>query len=224
MEETSVLIVGGGLSGLSGAVFLAWRAAVLAGDGGEALLDGYDEERRPVAAFTRDQALLQMRDRTGLAARVSAEPAEYDAVVFGYRYRSALISTDAEGADGPPALAPRELTGVPGTRAPHVAIGGRSTLDLYGRRHVLLAGHAAREWAECARSIGVLLDVFQVGTDIAVDPVRFCSAHGISASGCLLVRPDGFVAWRSGDSRPSIELLHAVLARSLGTLPIFEHF
>ena len=50
---------------------------------------------------------------------------------------------------------PREPTGRPGFRAPHVPIGAdRSTLDLFGRDFVVVAGPDGEEWLRAARAAG----------------------------------------------------------------------
>ncbi|SEF24387.1 2-polyprenyl-6-methoxyphenol hydroxylase [Amycolatopsis pretoriensis] len=164
-------------TGIQDAHNLAWKLAhVLSGRAGEALLDTYDAERRPVAEFTLGQALLLMNARGGakVAAPAGHSLVPYDAAVFGYRYPGPFAS-----GDGPVALEPAELTGQPGTRAPHLPLGSGSTLDRYGREYVLLTG---TEVATGLKSY-VLEDT---------QPAR----HGITATGALLVRPDGFVAWR----------------------------
>lgn len=165
---------------------LAWKLAeVLAGRAGTALLDSYEAERRPIAEFTCGQALLLMSQRAGASTPVpdGHRPVEYDAVVFGYRYRSPVVLAGPD--HGPPALPPEELTAQPGTRAPHFPVGAGSSLDRYGRRHVLLAG--PRWPAE------------PVGDDVPVhrlDDPELLALHGITDAGAVLVRPDGFVAWR----------------------------
>ncbi|WP_378789496.1 FAD-dependent monooxygenase [Nonomuraea fastidiosa] len=96
---------------------LAWRlAAVLAGQAGPALLDAYEAERAPVARLTLEQAMSQMRQRTGRAVPGLGEgaPVDYDAVVFGYRY--------GPPSDGPRAWPPGELRAQVGTRAPHLPL------------------------------------------------------------------------------------------------------
>lgn len=42
----------------------------------------------------------------------------------------------------------------------------------------------------------------------------FCDAYGISASGAVIVRPDGFIGWRSKADRdnPTRELTQALSA------------
>ncbi|GLW63940.1 FAD-dependent oxidoreductase [Actinomadura rubrobrunea] len=190
-------------TGIQDAHNLAWKlAAVLDGQAGAGLLDTYEAERRPVAEFTMRQALLLMRDRTGRNVLGTDEPAApYYGVVFGYRY------PDGAGAVDPEAFPPEELTGQVGTRAPHLWIGHGgetvSTLDLYRDRPVLLAGPAGEAWCAGARiaadRLGVRLDVHAFGADLHDPGGVWDRGHRMPANGALLVRPDGFVAWRSPD-------------------------
>lgn len=207
----------GGNTGVQDAHNLAWKlAAVLSGTAGPGLLDTYHAERHPVGLFTMGQALGMMGRRTYGQAGEEAELLPPAATMFGYRYDSAAVV----GAGGSRPLLPGELDGRPGSRAPHLPVraGGRdiSTLDLYGRRFVLLAG-ADAAWADAARATDVPLDVHRLGADVtgAADPH---AAHGIGRDGALLVRPDGFVAWRAAGpaADPAAELaavLRQVLCR-----------
>lgn len=221
--------------GIQDAHNLAWRlAAVLTGQAGPELLDGYEAERRPVALLTLRHAMWQLSQRTGkkLAYAVDAEPLDYDAVVFGYRYQSAEIIPDGSDAGDPPAWHPRDLRGQPGTRAPHVELvrdgGSLSSIDLFGRAFVLLAAAKADGWAEAGRAVagvpGVGLTIHQVGRDLEDPAGDFHERYGLGHDGAVLVRPDGFVAWRSagGSKRPAEELadvLSRLLHRPDLTLP-----
>ena len=84
---------------------------------------------------------------------------------------------------------------MPGTRAPHLWVDrdGRriSTLDLFGTAFVVLASPRGRAWLDAAASAGA------VGEEIDTD--GFADAYGIGDAGAVLVRPDGFVAWRCAD-------------------------
>ncbi|GAA4482640.1 FAD-dependent oxidoreductase [Actinoallomurus oryzae] len=209
----------GGLGGntcVQDAHNLAWKlAAVLGGQAGPALLDTYDAERRPVGALTLTQAQAHAGGRMGLGDGRPAELVETDAIVFGYGYRSAAV---AGGGAGRPLL-PRELGGRPGHRAPHVPVrvAGRpmSTLDLYGRRWVLLSGPAGdwpRAAEEAGRELDLPIDVHRFGEDLDGDDLE--ARHGIGPEGALLVRPDGFVAWRCEDAGPRADVA-GVLRRLL---------
>lgn len=163
---------------------LAWKLAeVVAERAGDALLDTYEEERRPVGMLTLEQAMGRFGARMGPGE--GPEIIDYGTVAMGYQYRSSAV-LGATG-DTTPVL-PADLDGSPGTRAPHAELGdGRSTIDLYGRGFVLLAGPDGRDWLQAAESLGIKAQ--RLGGDAA-------TAHGIDPAGALLVRPDGFVAWR----------------------------
>lgn len=121
----------------------------------------------------------------------------YGAVTLGYRYRSAAVVAPP-GDDARPPL-PAELAGQPGSRAPHEEVihSGRQipTLCLYGRRFALLAGVDGAAWIDAAAGLPVLVDAYRFGADLA--PVEAAGGHGIGETGAVLVRPDGFVAWRA---------------------------
>ena len=200
----------GGNTGVQDALNLAWKlAAVIKGEAGEALLDTYDAERRPLARLTVEQAY------TRYATRVVPERGMDDVEPFiddltmelGLVMRSSAVIPDPNGEDdGALHLHPGMTRGRPGTRAPHVALGdGRSTLDLFGRNFALLHGPRTRDG-----------DV-PAGVDVhVIAPGEFPDAYGISAEGASLVRPDGIVGWRSHCAYTGEELrsaLAAILAR-----------
>jgi 2-polyprenyl-6-methoxyphenol hydroxylase-like FAD-dependent oxidoreductase len=180
----------GGNAGVQDALNLAWKlAAVVKGEAGPALLDTYEAERLPLCELTVEQAY------TRYATRVVPErgtegvqpPVPDINLEIGLVMRSAAILSDGDD-DGSLHLSPAELDGRPGTRAPHLVLAdGRSTLDLFGSRFVLLrpAGDGVDDWAPP----GVASHV--------VDADSFAEAYGLAAGGATLVRPDGVVAWRS---------------------------
>jgi putative polyketide hydroxylase len=147
-------------------------------------------------------------------------------VAMGYSYpRGAVLDADPERAVVP---AQMELTGEPGTRAPHMWVcgpeGRKSTLDLYERSFVLLSG-SGTEWRAAARKtreqLCVRLDAFAIGdgpdADLAPeDEADWAVSHGTTADGAVLVRPDGFVAWRSANAVPNpAATLHKVMTSLL---------
>ncbi|MGH2617202.1 MAG: FAD-dependent monooxygenase [Thermomicrobiales bacterium] len=197
----------GANTGIQDAHNLAWKlAAVVQGAAGPALLDTYDEERRPVGLLTMGQALARWGSRVGEGSDGEGEPLlDYAAIAFGYRYRSAAVVGAAD--DERAALMPSELTAQPGTRAPHLWLerdGERlSTIDLFGRGFVLLSGADGGAWVEAARSIpGITIAAYRIGGDgdIADPDGRWPATYGVTPAGAVLVRPDGFVAWRSVDA------------------------
>ena len=217
----------GGNTGVHSAHNLAWKLAfVLHGHAGEALLETYDAERRPVAEFTAEQAYMRYVTRLdpslgtdGLAAYV--EDATID---LGYRYRSqAVVAGDHD--DGLLHENPHEPSAAPGTRAPHVWLeqdGARiSTLDLAGPQLALVAGPDGQAWCEAAKEasgeLGVPLAAYRVGPGGIGDvDGRFAETYRLGASGATILRPDGFIAWRSsdGESPTSVDgALSEILAR-----------
>lgn len=116
---------------------------------------------------------------------------------------------------------PRESKARPGTRAPHVwlerAAEKISTLDLFGRNFVLLAGLQGIAWCEgaqeVARTVKVPLDIWRIGSGGLRDPESvFPKAYGLQPDGAVLVRPDGFDVWRAGASdQASPEIIRGVL-------------
>jgi 2-polyprenyl-6-methoxyphenol hydroxylase-like FAD-dependent oxidoreductase len=209
----------GGNTGIHDAHNLAWKlAAVLNGHASPRLLDTYESERKPVAKFTVEQAFSRYVARTApwLQSSQKTDPLVNDFnIELGYLYGSPL-GTHAD---------PRETFGAPGSRAPHIwlARNGQpvSTIDLTGR-YLLLAGADGESWLraapEAARHFGNLtLDARCVGKDFEDREGRFPQMYGISTSGASLVRPDGFVAWRStGASANAATELRDALAKSLG--------
>jgi 2-polyprenyl-6-methoxyphenol hydroxylase-like FAD-dependent oxidoreductase len=188
----------GGNCGVADAHNLAWKLAwVLRGEAGPELLDTYQDERLPVAEFTCEQAY------TRYVVRLDPELGKEDIQPFvpdppielGYRYRSAAIVDDGE--DDAPHEDPQEPSARPGFRAPHVDLGGRSTLDLFSRGFVLIS--PSQEWCDASPVETHRLDVYSLPPD-----------------GAVLVRPDGFVAWRTDkvDEAGLRDALARVLARA----------
>jgi hypothetical protein len=205
----------GGNTGVQDAHNLAWKLALtLGGVAGPGLLDSYDAERRPVGELTVEQAFTRYVTRVApYLGTEDTQPIVDDfSMEIGYRYDSPAIVLEPGG----PALHehPRESAGRPGARAPHVFLdrdGTRlSTLDLFGRDFALLTGPSGGAWRDAApaavKGLGVALDVHVVGGPDLADPEgSFPGAYGISPSGAVLVRPDGFVGWRAADAAGAAE-------------------
>ncbi|TWF93576.1 FAD-dependent monooxygenase [Saccharopolyspora dendranthemae] len=174
---------------------LAWKLAeVLDGRADPALLETYDAERRPIAWLRHQQIFARADFKAHLETEDRATEILDDAAVeLGQLYRSAAVI----GADDalPPAKRPDEWVGQPGTRAPHLRINGddASTLDLFQRGWVLLS--ADDSWAEevehASESTGAPIEF------VRIDVGGFPAAYGVGAVGASLIRPDGYVAWRT---------------------------
>ncbi|MGW5274534.1 FAD-dependent oxidoreductase [Streptomyces sp. NPDC004044] len=221
----------GSNTGIQDAHNLAWKlAAVLNGEAGPGLLDTYEAERLPVARATSERASARSAEHShpGYAPPPGAGGGKQGGllpVALGYRYvRGAVVGADPEQPVVPRGL---QLTGEPGSRAPHLWVrqsGERkSTLDLYERSFVLLSDGSDMAWRRAAVRVAdrlsVRLDAFGIGAGSDLEPENgadWAEAHGTTAGGAVLVRPDGFVAWRSTGSVPDPEAtLHEVLATLL---------
>ncbi|MFF9625635.1 FAD-dependent oxidoreductase [Streptomyces griseosporeus] len=209
----------GSNTGIQDAHNLAWKlAAVLGGWAGDALLESYDAERRPVAEATSARAAARSAEHShpGFAPPPGTGGGGPQRgilnVALGYRYpRGAVLGADTAAPVVPEKL---DLSGEPGTRAPHLWVRHqgerRSTLDLYERSLVLLSDaeegpawhRAALRLAEelsvplVSHRFGALDDVAGL---VAEDGADWAERHGTTRAGAVLVRPDGFVAWRSAD-------------------------
>lgn len=170
---------------------LAWKLAA----GGEALLDTYEAERRAVALFTMEQVVIRGANRdlhwdngpSRAADRAAVGMAGFMIPYVGYRYDSAAVIDPEPLSD----MENLVLDGAPGSRLPHRWLpDGRSTLDLVDG-FTLLTGTEAGHWLDAARELGITAHAVQ----------GWAEAATIKEDGAVLVRPDGFVGWRTATTR-----------------------
>jgi len=216
----------GGNTGIQDAYNLAWKLDAVVKEVAEPeLLETYDAERRTIADRTVAQALARLqawfKDPSGRLP--PPEPIEDDfAVIFGYRYPSGAFVAD-DGASGDVFEDPRAPSARPGSRAPHVVVTHRgspvSTIDLFGDRFVLVSGPGGQDWASrvqrsaACRAAGVAWHGIAPAGDLEDPSGRLCAAYGIESDGAVLIRPDGFIAWRSTRGGDGESVLDDVLAR-----------
>jgi putative polyketide hydroxylase len=212
----------GANTGIADAHNLAWKMAlVLKKKAHENLLATYNQERQPAADLAVSvstglyayrlphheqreaitQSAQEMLIRVGKRPDVP-QPTAFS-VIHGYRYRSAAVSHEPDDD----ALFENEPSGRSGTRAPHVWLSHNgkqiSILDLYGSNFVLLAGSDGQCWhemfAKAAGSLGLSMDRYSIGQNqpYSNGDGSFLANYGISDSGAVLVRPDGFISWRA---------------------------
>ncbi|MFD4658158.1 FAD-dependent monooxygenase [Kitasatospora sp. NPDC058444] len=199
-------------TGIGDADNLAWKlAAVTAGTAGEALLDTYEAERRPVARQVIDISLANSRARAGY--RID------DELLLTAAYRSTAVVTDPSDPALPP-LAPdlEHPAGAPGTRLPHLRLpgppGAASTLDLVGPGFTLFTASGDAAWPRQAA------DATAAGLPVTVHPLPtplWAKATGLPTTGAALVRPDGHIAWRTPKPPTGDGELITVLRRVLST-------
>lgn len=233
----------GANSGIADAHNLAWKLAlVLKGQAAPELLATYDLERHPVgyAAAVEsgkragERGLLRVSSFLPRLGKLFGRNARFIVGIFfilgwksffklmgySYQYSSQAVVPDKQRGKF---IIP---DGRPGTRAPHVWLerqGQRiSSLDLFGTGFVLLAGSEGADWGKAARIVakrlGIDLSAYLIGpTGELQDPEhKWLKKTGLSERGALLVRPDGFVAWRSrGRTANSEQLLEKVLKQIL---------
>jgi 2-polyprenyl-6-methoxyphenol hydroxylase-like FAD-dependent oxidoreductase len=202
----------GGSTALQDGCDIAWRLwLVTSGQAGPGFLDTYDAERRPIGALTADAQLGNLGFRMPPAERVDyPEPLDDPMkAIIGYRYHSSAI-LDEPGDDGSLLEDPRLPAGRPGSRAPHVVLdwdGQRiSTIDLFGAGFVLLAGIEGQAWADAGRIVkerlGIHLTRVLVDEELVDVDGLWPQRYGVTKGGAVLVRPDGYVAWRSPTAAP----------------------
>ncbi|KPU97307.1 hypothetical protein APR50_04480 [Variovorax paradoxus] len=217
-------------TGVQDAQNLAWKlAAVLRGEAGDALLDSYDAERRPVGEAVTHTSLLNALSMGRTARQTEAvlprkEFLNEIGLVFGARYASRAVVSQEEPAPVADAIEAYVPSATPGCRAPHVALRKASrklsTTDLLGRGFVLLTAPAGSAW----RGAADRLEGPRVANAVIGDEIReedggdWLAAYGLREDGAVLVRPDGHVAWRSpsGADDPKAvlqEVMNAILCR-----------
>lgn len=216
----------GANTGVQGMHNMVWKLALyLKGKAGRELLSTYETERRPFARWVADQSYHNRQQVWKLGAISRGETTVDDvgrAEVFqmtsryGNHIGLELGSIYDSTAVVPDGSKPPEVndpftdyipSGVPGCRAPHVWIdrnGERlSTLDLVAPEFSILAGANGEDWRAIAKAAGTEsgLDIpcHLIGTDVDDVENTFTNRFGVGATGAVLVRPDGFIAWRAAE-------------------------
>jgi putative polyketide hydroxylase len=194
--------------GVQDAQNLAWKlGAVIRGDAAPSLLDTYEAERRPVAKEVVKATFLNMQSlgRTEKQSEAKLPRAQYlneQGLIFGARYESAAVVPDGSVPPDTAADITKYVpSAAPGCRAPHLWLsrnGERiSTIDLFGRDFVLLAGPKGHAWRDASLHQPRIRMVAHVVGDAIIDNEgQWTAAYGVEDDGAVMVRPDGYVAWR----------------------------
>jgi 2,4-dichlorophenol 6-monooxygenase len=180
---------------------------------------GSDEEGIEAGlAACRSETPEGAKRRRALDEAIALKNYEFNAhgVELNQRYASAAVV-----ADGSPAETwsrDRELyyqpSTRPGAKLPHAWLTGEagqrlSTLDLVGGgRFTVVTGICGLPWeaaaGSCEELLGIELRVVRVGTAGMRDAYgEWARVSGIGEDGCLLVRPDGYIAWRHTSAPPA---------------------
>ncbi|GAA0331420.1 FAD-dependent oxidoreductase [Streptomyces turgidiscabies] len=197
-----------------------------------AALDGLSpqtpEELWANIAARKDATEAAAGQRARLREAIAAKVYEFNAhgVDLNQRYESAAIVPDGTPDPGfarDPELYHRPTTR-PGARLPHAWLtsGTRtlSTLDTVGRgRFTLLTGIGGDAWVRAAKAQPLDIATVVVGPGQEYeDPYGdWAGLSEVSDAGVLLVRPDGFVAFRHAEAAENAEqLLTDALRQILG--------
>jgi hypothetical protein len=141
-----------------------------------------------------------------------------------FQYASSAIITEGEPVAGYHKVG--LLNGLPGTRVPHFwaehAHEKISSLDMLGEGFVLFTGIDNAVWKKAAAIAGenfkINIPVYSIGEkgDLVYADKPLDKVLKIDEDGAVLVRPDGFVAWRSADLPVApFEVLEKVLRKIL---------
>jgi len=208
---------------------LMWKiAAVEAGWAGDALLDTYEVERRPVAQRNADVSLENaarlpevyqaLAAGDGLAQAIANQAEHFDmlGLQLGFAYGSgALLPNGADGPASAGSVRDYAPNARPGSRIPHAWLtraGVRvSSLDLFAYDRFTLV--TRRTWGEVTAG-PVPLECISVGRDVADEGGEWTKSLDIDPDGALLVRPDQHVAWwtQSGGADAAEKLARALPA------------
>lgn len=207
-----------------------WKLALyLRKKAGRGLLETFETERRPVARWVADQSLQNSRQVQKLAAISRGEVSEGElareevlqatrrygnhvGLELGTVYESPAVIPD--GSSSPRVEDPYTdyvPSGHPGVRAPHVWLereGERlSSIDLVGPEFSLIASAGGQEWQAIAeatgKKLGLELECHPLGEELVDVEGTFEDRFGLSDTGAVLLRPDGFIAWRATELQPS---------------------
>lgn len=221
-----------------------WKLALcVRGLAGWSLLKTYDDERREPAITTIAQSLENHRNvaRIGAAAynpagsdlsveelvRETRRYGNHLGVEFGTVYRSAAVIDDGTTPpDVEDSYSDYTPCATPGCRAPHTWLGNEtepvSTLDLFGAGFTVLTGPGGEIWRkaadDAARHLRVPVASYVIGDPgLADHNSTFFDHYEIGHDGAVLVRPDGYVGWRSAsghsDGAPLIQAVEQILDR-----------
>lgn len=122
-----------------------------------------------------------------------------------------------------------QATTRPGAKVPHAWLVDErglqiSTLDVVGKgKFTLVTGLAGQAWVEAARELDLpFMRTVVVGEPGAADPsFEWARVREIHEAGALLIRPDGFVAWRQmepvWDRSKALQQVRQAINALLGT-------
>ncbi|QHD88394.1 2,4-dichlorophenol 6-monooxygenase (plasmid) [Gordonia sp. JH63] len=198
--------------------------------------DGADDPVTAGLAKVRDPGPDGVAVRDAIAAALELKNYEFNAqgVELNQRYTSNAVITDPQAGEEQWLRDPQlyvQPTTRPGAKIPHAwlvdACGQRvSTLDVTGKGKLsLVTGLAGTAWSNAAAKLDLpFLRTVVIGAPGTADPyAAWHKVRDIHEAGALLVRPDGYIAWRQSaavwDDNDAFEQLLGALTAVLGTSP-----
>jgi 2-polyprenyl-6-methoxyphenol hydroxylase-like FAD-dependent oxidoreductase len=173
------------------------------------------EKRKAVLAEFDDKGAVGRARRAAFQAGIEKTDTEFHGlgVEMNQQYRSsAVYQLDEPHGPALPEDAARYrlISTYPGMRLPHAWLNTRvpgrkfSTIDLAGHGiFCLFTGPGGEKWKAAAKSIGdkvgVQIRAYSIGWKEDYEDVYFdwAKRREVEEHGCVLVRPDRFIAWRS---------------------------
>jgi 2-polyprenyl-6-methoxyphenol hydroxylase-like FAD-dependent oxidoreductase len=167
---------------------LGWKLAAAIGSAPQALLDTYEEERRPIAAGMLGLSTRLLDDAKKGEIRRDRETRQLD---IGYRDSS--LSLQRPGREQR-----REQGLAAGDRAPDATLRGRAgqamrLFDLFRGTHWTLLGYDVARACLAPRP-GLRICVIGPGSECTDPAAQFRQAYGSEAGDWFLIRPDGYIA------------------------------
>jgi hypothetical protein len=197
-----------------------------------------DKDRRSAKELLKQDTPKGREARRALREKVEHMQSEIQGlgVAMNQLYDSSAIYAGDEEETFRPGLSEQkdphrfhDPSAYPGRRLPHVWLGTRvpgkmvSTLDITGKgSFTLVTGIGGDGWRKAAdfveNILGVKVNVVGVGIGLEWEDVYFDweKKSGVEEDGCVLVRPDHFVAWRSMRSENEPTRLLEVMRHILG--------
>ncbi|KAK3683005.1 FAD binding domain-containing protein [Podospora appendiculata] len=193
------------------------------------------DKRRQILAEFDDPGEKGRKRRAEFQRGIENTDTEYHGlgIEMNQRYVSSAVY-QADQGEAPPApedtVRTHQVTTFPGRRLPHAWLNTRlpgrklSTIDLAGHgRFCLFTGPGGQAWKQAAENVakklGVDVVTYLIGWKQDYEDVYFDWARKreVEEDGCVVVRPDRFVAWRSkgmvDDPEGSLEkVLRSVLS------------
>lgn len=201
------------------------------------MLEPDEAKRREILAEFEDPGEKGRKRRKAFQEAIEKTTTEFHGlgIEMNQHYASDAVYQADQGPPPPPPprdpVKTHQVTTYPGRRLPHAWLNTRSpgkrisTIDLAGHgRFCLLTGPGGQAWKDAARHVSAVLGVeivsYSIGWKQDYEDVYFdwAKRREVEEDGCVLVRPDRFVAWRSPSmisepAKRTEEVMRSILAR-----------